>query len=401
MDKSKIGLLVALLGTTACAPSSTKRTTAPLDDVLRAAVEQRRVPAVVAMVATADGVAYQGAFGVGKDGIFSIASMTKPVTSVAAMQLVEAGKVKLDEPAATYLPELGAVQVLENAALRAPKGQITVRMLLNHTAGFGYEFLNRELLDYVSKGKVPSVMAGGDAFMKAPLLFDPGARWEYGINTDWLGKLVEKVSGQTLEAYFEEHIFTPLGMADSFFEVPADKRTRLVPHFQRQDDGKLAEQPAAPAQPVTFFSGGGGLHSTAEDYLKFARAIMAGGQLGQGRILTAESVALMGQNHIGEVELRLPVSVMPQLAKPGAILPGNLDRFGLGFALNTKPVEKGRGAGTLSWAGIFNTFFWIDRDKKVCAVLMTQVLPFLDDGPRALLEDFDRAVYAWRDGEAR
>ncbi len=401
MDKSKIGLLVALLGTTACAPSSTKRTTAPLDDVLRAAVEQRRVPAVVAMVATADGVAYQGAFGVGKDGIFSIASMTKPVTSVAAMQLVEAGKVKLDEPAATYLPELGAVQVLENAALRAPKGQITVRMLLNHTAGFGYEFLNRELLDYVSKGKVPSVMAGGDAFMKAPLLFDPGARWEYGINTDWLGKLVEKVSGQTLEAYFEEHIFTPLGMADSFFEVPADKRARLVPHFQRQDDGKLAEQPAPPAQPVTFFSGGGGLHSTAEDYLKFARAIMAGGQLGQGRILTAESVALMGQNHIGEVELRLPVSVMPQLAKPGAILPGNLDRFGLGFALNTKPVEKGRGAGTLSWAGIFNTFFWIDRDKKVCAVLMTQVLPFLDDGPRALLEDFDRAVYAWRDGEAR
>jgi len=401
MDKSKIGLLVALLGTTACAPSSTKRTTAPLDDVLRAAVEQRRVPAVVAMVATADGVAYQGAFGVGKDGIFSIASMTKPVTSVAAMQLVEAGKVKLDEPAATYLPELGAVQVLENAALRAPKGQITVRMLLNHTAGFGYEFLNRELLDYVSKGKVPSVMAGGDAFMKAPLLFDPGARWEYGINTDWLGKLVEKVSGQTLEAYFEEHIFTTLGMADSFFEVPADKRARLVPHFQRQDDGKLAEQPAPPAQPVTFFSGGGGLHSTAEDYLKFARAIMAGGQLGQGRILTAESVALMGQNHIGEVELRLPVSVMPQLAKPGAILPGNLDRFGLGFALNTKPVEKGRGAGTLSWAGIFNTFFWIDRDKKVCAVLMTQVLPFLDDGPRALLEDFDRAVYAWRDGEAR
>ena len=401
MKSAKIVGIAALFAVTACVSTATKPTTAPLDDVLRAAVEQKRVPAVVAMVATGDGVVYQGAFGVGKDGIFSIASMTKPVTSVAVMQLVEAGKVKLDEPAATYLPELGAVQVLENGALRAAKGQITVRMLLTHTAGFAYEFLNRELFDYASKGKVPSVMAGGDGFMKAPLLFDPGARWEYGIHTDWLGKLVEKVSGQTLEAYFKEHIFTPLGMADSFFEVPADKRPRLVPHFQRADDGKLVEQPAAPAQPVTFFSGGGGLHSTAEDYIKFARAMMAGGQLGQARILTAESVALMGQNQIGELELRPPTSVMPQLAKPGAILPGNLDKFGLGFALNTKPVEKGRGAGTLSWAGIFNTFFWIDRDKRVCAVLMTQFLPFLDDGSKALVDDFDRAVYAWRDADAR
>jgi len=401
MKSTKIVGIVALLAVGACVSTATKPTTAPLDDVLRAAVEQKRVPAVVAMVATGDGVVYQGAVGVGKDGIFSIASMTKPVTSVAVMQLVEAGKVKLDEPAATYLPELGAVQVLENGGLRAAKGQITVRLLLTHTAGFAYEFLNRELFDYASKGKVPSVMAGGDGFMKAPLLFDPGARWEYGINTDWLGKLVEKVSGQTLEAYFKEHIFTPLGMADSFFEAPADKRARLVPHFQRADDGKLVEQPAAPAQPVTFFSGGGGLHSTAGDYIKFARAMMAGGQLGQARVLTAESVALMGQNQIGELELRPPTSVMPQLVNPGAILPGNLDKFGLGFALNTKPVAKGRGAGTLSWAGIFNTFFWIDRDKKVCAVLMTQVLPFLDDGSKALVDDFDRAVYAWRDAAAR
>ena len=139
------------------------------------------------------------------------------------------------------------------------------------------------------------------------------------------------------------------------------------------------------------------MFSTAEDYLKFARAIMAGGKLGQGRILTAESVGLMGQNQLGDLELRLFTSVMPQLVKVGAVLPGNLDKFGLGFALNSKPVEKGRGANTLSWAGVYNTFFWIDREKKVCAVLMTQVLPFLDDGPKALLEDFDRAVYAWRD----
>ncbi len=293
------------------------------------------------------------------------------------------------------------MRVLEGGALRPPKSQVTVRMLLTHTAGFAYEFLNRNLQEYVAEGKAPSIMAGGDAFLKAPLLFDPGTRWEYGINTDWLGKLVENVSGQTLEAYFKEHVFQPLGMADSFFDVPPDKRPRLVAHFQRQDDGKLAEQPTPPARPVEYFSGGGGLFSTAEDYLKFARAILAGGQLGQGRILAPESVALMGRNQLGELQLRLPESVVPQLAKVGAVLPGSLDKFGLGFALNTKAVEKGRGASTLSWAGIYNTFFWIDRDKKVCAVLMTQVLPFLDDGPKALLEDFDRAVYAWRDAEAR
>ena len=197
MEK-KTGLVGALLIMAACAPNATKRSTGNLDNVLRSAVEQRRVPGVVAMVATADAVAYQGAFGVNKDSIFAIASMTKPITSVAAMQLVEAGKVKLDEPAATYLPELGTVQILEGGKLRAPKTPMTVRQLMSHTSGFGYEFLNRELYEYVAKGKVPSVMAGGDAFVKAPLVSDPGTRWEYGIGIDWLGKLVEKVSGQSL-----------------------------------------------------------------------------------------------------------------------------------------------------------------------------------------------------------
>jgi CubicO group peptidase (beta-lactamase class C family) len=152
---------------------------------------------------------------------------------------------------------------------------------------------------------------------------------------------------------------------------------------------------------VKFLSGGGGLHSTAADYLKFTRAMMADGRLGQRRILTPESVALMGRNQIGELGLRPVTSFMPQLVKDGAKMPGLPDKFGLGFALNTQPLEKGRGANTISWAGIYNTFFWIDRDKKVCAVLMTQMLPFLDDGPQALVDDFDRAVYAWRDASAQ
>ncbi len=399
MEK-KIGLLGALLIMAACTPRAQKRSTADLDNVLRTAVEQRRVPGVVAMVATADAIAYEGASNMNKDTIFAIASMTKPVTSVAVMQLVEAGKVKLDDPAAMYLPQLAKAQVLDGGKLRAPKSQITVRQLLTHTSGFGYEFMNRQLHDYVAQGKVPSMLAGGDGFLKAPLLFDPGARWEYGISVDWLGRLVEKMSGQSLEAYFRQRVFEPLGMEDTYFNVPPGKHSRLASLSQRKEDGSLAEQPRQPAKPVEFFSGGGGLFSTAADYLKFARALMAGGQLGQGRILTPESVAAMGQNQIGELGLRPFSSLVPQLARDEAALPGGLDKFGLGFALNTQPLEKGRGANTLSWAGIYNTFFWIDREKKVCAVLMTQMSPGLDEGPRTLLEDFDRAVYAWRDAVA-
>jgi methyl acetate hydrolase len=321
--------------------------------------------------------------------------MTKPITSVAVMQLVEAGQVKLDEPAATYLPELGTVRVLDGGTLRPPKSPITVRHLLTHTAGFGYEFMNREILDLVSKKELPSMMAGGEGFLQAPLLFDPGTRWEYGISTDWLGKLVERVSGRSLEVYFREKIFDRLGMSDSFFIVPPDKQSRLSAMFQRKDGG-LTEQPRRPAKPGEFLSGGGGLHSTASDYLRFVQALMAGGQLGQHRILSAESVAMMGRNQIGDLTIRPFASLMPQLATDGASLPGALDKFGLGFALNTGTAGTPRGANTLSWAGIFNTFFWIDREKQVGAVLMSQMMPGLDPGPEKLLEEFDRAVYAWR-----
>jgi methyl acetate hydrolase len=400
--KKTIGVLGFLLLVATQARAASKSSTAPLDDLLRAAVEQKRVPGVVAMVATADGIAYQGAFGFDKDAIFAIASMTKAVTSVAVMQLVEAGKVKLDEPAATYLPELAGVQVLEGGALRKPKTAPTVRQLLTHTAGFGYEFMNKELFDSAAQGKIPHLFAGGDAVLKAPLIADPGTRWEYGTNTDWLGRIVEKVSGQSLEDYFRQHVFEPLGMNDSFFNVPADKQARMVRAYRRKEDGSLVLPPAPPRPArVEFFSGGGGLFSTAADYLKFTRALMAGGQLGEHRILKAETVALMGRNQIGDLTIHPMPSFMPELARDRAELPTGADKFGLGFALNTRPIEKGRGANTLSWAGVFNTFFWIDRDRQVCAVVMTQMLPFFEDGPRALIRDFDRAVYTWLDASAK
>jgi methyl acetate hydrolase len=392
----KIALLGLVLAAAACASRATERSFAEIDTLLRTAVEQKRVPMAVAMIADARGVVYEQAAGAGKDTIFGIASMTKPITSVAVMQLVEAGQVKLDEPAATYLPELGAVRVLDGGTLRPPKSPITVRHLLTHTAGFGYEFMNREVFDLVSKKEVPSMMAGGEGFLKAPLLFDPGTRWEYGISTDWLGKVVERVSGRSLEVYFREKIFDPLDMPDSFFSVPPDKQSRLAAMFQRKEDGSLTRQPRQPPKPGEFLSGGGGLHSTASDYLRFVRALMGGGQLGQRRILSEESVAMMGKNQIGDLTIRPFPSLIPQLSTDGAALPGALDKFGLGFALNTGSAGTPRGANTLSWAGIFNTFFWIDREKHVGAVLMSQMLPGLDPGPLKLLEDFDRTVYAWR-----
>jgi len=367
-----------------------------IDALLKAAVERKQVPFAVAMVVDGRGIVYEGAYGVKKDAIVAIASMTKPITSVAAMQLVEAGKVKLDEPAATYVPELSSVRVLDKGSLRAPKSPITVRHLFTHTAGFGYEFMSKELVDLVAKKQLTSMMAGNDAFLQAPLLFDPGTQWQYGINTDWLGRLVEKVSGRSLEAYFRERIFNPLGMPDTFFDVPQDKQARLAPRWQRQPDGGLAEQPAQPAKPSQFFSGGGGLSSTAADYARFVRAMLAGGQLEGRRILSPQSVAEMRKNQIGELTLRPLTSVLPQLAVDGATLPGALDKFGLGFALNSRTADTPRGVNTMAWAGIYNTFFWIDTEKQIGAVLMTQMLPGLDAGPRKLLEDFDRAVYAMK-----
>jgi CubicO group peptidase (beta-lactamase class C family) len=394
--KANLAAIAVLCGFPAFAIPAPGADNTQLDNLLKAAVAQRAVPNVVAMIGTKDGVVYRKSVDAPEVTIFAVASMTKPVTSVAVMQLVEAGKVRLDEPAATYVKELADVRVLEAGKLRAPKSPITVRQLLNHTSGFAYEFMNKELADHVREGHLPSMSAGGDGFLKAPLLSDPGVRWEYGISTDWLGKLVEAVSGESLEQYFQRHIFGPLQMKDSTFVVPPAKQARLASVYQRKPDGTLEKRAASPFKPADFFSGGGGLFSTAPDYLRFTRALLAGGELDGRRILKAETVAMMGSNQIADLEVRPFRSLLPQLATDNAVLPGALDKFGLGFAINTNAIGKGRGAKTMAWAGIYNTFFWIDREKGVCAVLLTQMSPALDEGPRKLVEDFDRAVYSGR-----
>ena len=389
-----INFLVALVFLADCAPQPTQQGPAYLNGVLRSAVEQKWVPGIVAMAANADGLIYEGAFGFNKATIFAIASMTKPITAVAVMQLVEAGKVSLDEPVATYLPELGKMKVLERGILRPAKGVITVRQLLTHTSGFVYEFMNAELHDYVAQGNVASFMADGDGFLQSPLLFDPGARWEYGISSDWLGRLVERISGETLDCYFRQRIFDPLGMQDTYFNVPAQMQSRLAPMYRRTKNGDLAQDPPQPLKPVQFFSGGGGLYSTAADYLTFARAILRGGELGGRRILKSETIAEMGRNQIGGITLGPRRSTMPDLLVDGSSRPGRPEKFGLGFGLNSRAIDNGRGANTMSWAGIYNTFFWIDRERNVCAVFLSQMLPSGDPGPLKTVGEFDRALYS-------
>lgn len=392
----KLTVLTVFVSAVVITLRATPQSTADLDKLLRTAVETKRLPLVVAMIADRQGPVYEHATSAPGDAIFAIASMTKPVTSVAVMQLVEAGRVRLDEPASTYLPALSRVRVLGGGIVRPPKTPVTIRHLLTHTSGFGYEFSNRELFDLVSKKALPSLMAGGDGFLDAPLVADPGEQWEYGISTDWLGRLVERVSGQTLEAYFHDRIFGPLGMTDSFFVVPPEKQPRVVPQFQRAPDGTLVEVPRQPQKSDLFFSGGGGLFSTAPDYMRFVRALLAGGQLDGRRILSEATVAMMGKNQIGDETVRPLPSMIPQFVADRASLPGALDKFGFGFAINSGVAGTARGVNTMSWAGAFNTFFWIDREKQIGAVLFTQMLPFLDPDVKQVLEDFDRAVYAWR-----
>ncbi|HXC28739.1 MAG TPA: serine hydrolase domain-containing protein [Stellaceae bacterium] len=379
--------------------------TAQIDKTLREAVDAGTMPGVVAMAATADGPLYEGAFGVRRlgasapmtrDTVFRIASMTKALTCVAAMQLVEQGKLSLDGPLPAIDPGLSQPQVLTgfDAAgrpqLRPATRPITLKHLMTHTAGFCYTQWNKGLLRYVSESGMPLMATGKFAAMRQPLMFDPGERWEYGINIDWIGRLVEEASGQKLDAYFAEHVTGPLGMKDTGFEVSDEQRARQAAVHQRHPDGRLEAQPFE--QPVAreFLAGGGGLYSTAGDYLKFLQALLQGGQ----GILKPETVALMGENHIGSLPAGVLKTANPPLTNDVDFFPGQRVRWGLAYMLTLDPGPNGRSPGSVTWAGIFNTYYWLDPVKRLAGVIMTQVLPFADQPTLDAYGAFERGVYA-------
>lgn len=388
------------------APHMTKTVTLDaqaLSRQLDAAVARGDTPGVVALVVDRNGVLFEGAAGkldVGHnvpmpiDAIFNIASMTKPVTSVAIMMLFDEGKLQLDDPVSKYLAGYDNLKVITkfNDAdgtydTRPAKRAMTIRHLLTHTSGIGYSFCNPIV------ARLQKISQKSEC--ELPLLSDPGDQWNYSASTRVLGLIVEKITGTPLEAWYQKRIFEPLGMVDTSWAVPTAKQSRLsMVHnhaggaFQEQARGSIPSTPTPP------FRGDGGLYSTVRDYGQFMRMLLNGGRLGTAQLLSEKSVLMMGQNQIGSVFVGQQPDTDRLRTKPFPLGAG-LDKFGLGFQIASKNdrYAKFRSPGSMSWAGIFNTEFWIDPVRHIGGVQMMQMLPFYDDGAIRTLRDFEAIVY--------
>jgi methyl acetate hydrolase len=374
---------------------------AAIDHAMSRAVERKEVAGVVAMAANRKGIIYHGAFGVADigeprplklDSLFCVASMAKTVTSVAAMQLVEQGHFGIEDPVAKYLPEFAKLSVFESFdgttgvyRMRPAAKAVTIRHLFTHTSGLGYDFTSPIVRDFKPRA--------GEDYPVGPLVFDPGERWLYGTSTDWLGRLVERISGLSLDDYFRQRIFTPLGMLDTFYVVPKDKEARRATVNRRLTDDTIVKEPVQP--PTSGFTpiNINKLSSTASDYIRFTRALLNGGELDGGRILQWGTVALMGQNHIGTLGVPALKTAMADRSDNFSFIADGRDKWGLGFLITTDLVPGKRSAGSLSWGGIYNTYFWLDPACGITGVILMQFLPFADRKALALYDAFERGVY--------
>jgi methyl acetate hydrolase len=381
---------------------------APIDKALGKAVEAKLVPHVVAIAATDKGIVYEGAFGkqsieggpeITPDTVFWIASMTKAVTATACMQLVEQGKLQLEQSMGEVLSELKQPKILEGfdasgaPKLRPATKPITLRHLLTHTAGFVYSIWNAPMAQYEKVTGTPFIGECKNGSFQAPIMFEPGERWEYGINIDWVGKAVEAVSDQSLEVYFREHIFDPLGMPDTGFLISSAQKARVATMYNRTANGALESRAFEMPQRPEFFMGGGALFSTPRNYMAFLQMLLNDGTFNGARVLKPETVALMRQNHIGELNVQTLKTIRPDLSNDANFFPGMNHKWGLSFDINPQPGPNGRSAGSLCWAGLFNTYFWIDPSKRVTGTIMTQLLPFADTEVLKLYANFERSLY--------
>ena len=380
------------------------------DTLLLNAIQAGHIPGVVASVSSGNDTLYEGAFGeralgqgvaMTPDTVFWLASMTKPLVGAAAMQLVEQGKLTLDEPAAKILPELAEVKLLTgwDAAgkplLRAPKTQITLRQLLTHTAGFTSDIWNADSARYLKTMNLPRAGSGKKIALSVPLTFEPGTRWEYGINIDWAGQLVAAASGMRLGEYLQKNITGPLGMSNTGFRISANMRARLATVHQRDPvTGALNTTPFEVPQETEFDPGGGGLYSTAGDYLRFSRMILNQGRGNGQQLLKPETLALMSKNAMGPLRVNFLSTQNPAASLDAEFFPGIEKTWGLTFMINEQQAPTGRSAGSLAWAGLPNAFFWIDPTKDLAGVILMQVLPFVDPRALGLFTDYEKAVYA-------
>ena len=373
---------------------------ARLNQSLKAAVDRGDVPGVVVIAADRNRIIYQGAFGyrdkghrvpMTTDTIFRIASMTKAVTSAAVLQLVEQGRVKLDDPADKFLPAFRHLQVVDSFSattgaytLHAAKRPPTVRELLTHTSGLAYNFVSATVRDFKPRN--------GDTFDAGPLIFDPGQRWYYGPSTWWLGKLVEAASGKTLEAYVHDSIARPLGMRDTGFNVPPQDQSR-VSTLSTREHGVLVEQPPAPIPVVAEFRGDGGLFSTALDYIHFEQMVLNDGQLNGARIVSPKTIEAMTTNQIGAMGVPALKTAMPERSNDFTFVDDGRDKWSLAFLITSREMPGRRSAGSLSWGGIDNTYYWIDQRRGVAGVIMMQFLPFADAKALSVYDTFERGTY--------
>src|SRR6202162_6361699 len=382
---------------------------AQIDQILRQKSDAREIPGVVAMAATGKEVIYQGACGkrdlakddaMTLDSVFWIASMTKAITTAGAMQLVEQGKLSLDVPIGKVLPDLAAPQVLEGfdangkPKLRPAKNPITLRFRMPHTAGFCYHLWNGDMVKYLEKPGTPDITSCKNAALKTPIMTDPGTRWEYGTNIDFVGKAVEAISGKKLDAYLRDHLFTPLGMSDTGFKLGDFPRRRLVGMHARGPDGSLAPIPFELEQDPEFHMGGGGLYGTADDYIKFTQMILNKGRGNGNQVLKPETIAMMGQNHIGDINMTKMTSAAAFATNDIDLYPDMVKKFGLSFLITHPRTPEGRSPGSLAWVGLANTYFWIDPARDVTGVILMQVLPLADNKCLEAFAGFESGIYA-------
>ncbi len=383
--------------------------TSGIDEVLRRAVDSGAVPNVVATAADTDGPFYEGAAGnrtAGTDQpldggtLFRIASMTKMVATVAALQLVEHGELDLQAPVDTLVPAWAELKVLEGwdgdtPRTRPPATRATVHHLITHTSGLTYWFWNPELVRWESITGTPNVMSGSRTCFSAPLVADPGTRFEYGINTDWLGRVVEAVCGRTLDKYLEENVLAPLGMTQTTFAPTAEQRAHLVPVHVKDEEGRWVPTDIDWAEEPEWWAGGHGLYSTPRDYLRFQRMLLGNGELDGVRILRPETVDAAFTNQIGDLDFPSHIpSGDPAVSHPWNGPAGQ--KWGYGLLLTTEQQPGMRAVGSGAWAGVFNTHFWVDRASGVTGSIYTQFLPFIPEEALAVYADFERAIYAAR-----
>lgn len=379
-----------------------------VDHVLERAVADGAVPQVVAMAADRDGIIYEGTAGprvVGEpgpatpDSHLRTMSMTKMVATTVALQLVEQGKLDLDAPVERYCPEFADVQVLEGfdgdePRMRPPASKATVKQLLTHTTGLGYWFFSPELTKWEATTGSPNVLSGLNLIFKAPMLADPGTRFEYGINLDWLGQVIHAVSGTKLDEAVAHVVTEPLGMNETAFVMSVAQRDNSIPVHLRGDDGAWVATEVDIVQQPEYWSGGHGLHSTPRDYMKFQRMLLGNGTSPDGvKILESATVDAAFTNQIGELDFPAELKTAdPQSTCDFNAGPGF--KFGYGLLLNTEDIPGARRAGSGSWAGLLNTHFWIDRTTGITAAIYCQTLPFVDPPALQLYQEFEGALYA-------